>query len=78
MLGEISGMDAFSFQPAGGADAIFTNASIIRAYHEAKGEGLKRNEIITTIFSHPANAATPATAGYKLVTSIRMKMVTRI
>ena len=68
MLSEISGMDAFSFQPAGGADAIFTNASIIRAYHEANGEGSKRNEIITTIFSHPANAATPATAGYKLVT----------
>jgi glycine dehydrogenase subunit 2 len=68
ILGEISGMDAFSFQPGGGAPAVFTNASIIRAYHEANGEGDVRDEIITTIFSHPANAATPATAGYKLVT----------
>lgn len=68
VLGEISGMDAFSFQPGGGAPAIFTNASIIRAYHEMNGEGEKRNEIITTIFSHPVDAATPATAGFKLIT----------
>ncbi|MBW2122599.1 MAG: glycine dehydrogenase subunit 2, partial [Deltaproteobacteria bacterium] len=68
ILGEICGMDSFSFQPGGGAPAIFTNASIIRAYHESKGEGDKRDEIVTTRFSHPANAAAPATAGYRLVT----------
>ena len=33
MLCEISGMDAFTFQPAGGSQAIFANACIIRAYH---------------------------------------------
>ncbi len=68
ILQEISGMDAYSFQPGGGAAAIFANASIIRAFHEKKGEGDKRDEIITTIFSHPADAATPAAAGYKIVT----------
>ena len=68
ILCEISGMDLFSFQPAGGAAAIFSNASMIRSYHEMRGEGEKRNEIITTIFSHPADAATPATAGFKVVT----------
>lgn len=68
ILSDISGMDAFSFQPGGGAAAIFTNASIIRAYHKANGEEDKRNEIITTIFSHPVDAGSPATAGFKLVT----------
>ena len=66
-LKEISGMDHFCLQPGGGAQAIFTNACMIRAYHEAKGES-NRNEIITTIFSHPANAGAPATAGYKVIT----------
>ena len=68
ILSEISGMDYFSFQPGGGADAIFSNASVIRAYHEMRGEGEQRNEIITTVFSHPADAATPATAGFKIIT----------
>jgi glycine dehydrogenase subunit 2 len=64
---EISGFDAFSCQPASGAEGIFTNSSIIRAYHESRGEGEKRNEIISTIFSHPADQATPHVAGYKLI-----------
>ena len=67
MLGDISGLDAFTFQPGGGAVGVFTNASIIRAYHQANGQD-QRDEIITTILSHPVNAATPATAGYKLIT----------
>ena len=56
-----------SFQPGAGAQAIFTNASIIRAYHESRGEADTRDEIITTIFSHPADSATPAVCGYKLI-----------
>ncbi|MBI3979793.1 MAG: aminomethyl-transferring glycine dehydrogenase subunit GcvPB [Chloroflexi bacterium] len=68
MLKEISGMDRFTFQPGGGSQGIYTNASIIRAYHAARGEADKRTEIITTIFSHPANAACPATAGFKVIT----------
>ena len=68
ILIEISGMDCFSFQPGGGAAAIFANASIIRAYHERQGEAEQRNEIITTAFSHPADAATPATAGFRVIT----------
>lgn len=66
-LKEISGLDYFSLQPGGGAHAVFTNASIIRAYHAAGGDD-KRDEIITTMFSHPCDAATPATAGYKVIT----------
>jgi glycine dehydrogenase subunit 2 len=67
VLCEISGMDRFTFQPGGGSQAVYANARMIRAYHEARGEG-HRDEIITTIFSHPCDAAGPATMGYKLVT----------
>ncbi len=72
MLKEISGMDRFSLQPAAGSAAIYANASIIRAYHASRGEGLSeasgRDEIITTIFSHPSNAACAQTAGFKVIT----------
>ena len=67
-LREISGMDEFSFQPGGGSAAAYNNACIMREYHRANGELKQRNEIITTIFSHPCDAACPATAGFKLVT----------
>lgn len=68
VMREISGLDRFTFQPGGGAHGIHTNASIIRAYHEQRGEADQRDEIITTVFSHPADAACPAVAGYKVVT----------
>ena len=66
-LKEISGLDAFSFQPGGGAHAIYTNACIVRAYHAARADA-QRTEIITTMFSHPSDAAAAATVGYKVVT----------
>lgn len=67
-LKEISGMDRVSLQPSGGSQAIFANVETIRAYHEANGEGEQRDEIITTILSHPANPGTAATLGYKVIT----------
>ncbi len=68
MMCAIAGMDEFTFQPASGAQGIYTNACIIRAYHESRGDLAQRNEIITTAFSHPADAATPAVAGFKVIT----------
>ncbi len=68
MLKEISGMDRFSLQPSAGSAAIYTNVSIIRAYHQARGEAKQRDQVITTIFSHPSNAACARTAGYKVIT----------
>ncbi|MCR8644703.1 aminomethyl-transferring glycine dehydrogenase subunit GcvPB [Paenibacillus sp. N1-5-1-14] len=65
---EISGMDQFSFQPSSGTQALLAMASIVRAYHESRGEGEQRNEIITTIFSHPSQAATAVVKGYKIIT----------
>lgn len=66
-LQEISGMDKFSLQPSGGTQAIYGNVAVIRAYHKANGEDY-RDEIITTILSHPGNAAAASTAGYKVIT----------
>ena len=68
ILKEISGLDFISLQPATGSEAIYTNVSIIRAYHESRGEINQRDEIITTIFSHPSNAACAKTAGFKVIT----------
>ena len=68
LLKEISGLDRFTLQPGSGSSAIFANVSMIRAYHAARGEGHRRDEIITTIFSHPSNAACAKTAGYKVIT----------
>jgi glycine dehydrogenase subunit 2 len=68
ILKEISGMDQFSLQPGAGSAAIYANVSMIRAYHEERGEADQRDEIITTIFSHPSDAACPETAGYKIIT----------
>ncbi len=68
MLKAISGMDRFTLQPGAGSAAIYTNAAIIRAYHEARGQLAQRDEIITTIFSHPSDAACPKTAGFKVIT----------
>jgi glycine dehydrogenase subunit 2 len=68
ILREISGMERFTFQPGAGSQAIYTNASIIRAHHAARGEAGQRDEILTTIFSHPSDAACPKVAGFKIIT----------
>ncbi|WP_441247899.1 aminomethyl-transferring glycine dehydrogenase subunit GcvPB [Kitasatospora sp. McL0602] len=68
LLKEISGMDRVSLQPGAGSAAIWTNVAMIRAYFAARGELEQRDEIITTVFSHPSNAACAATAGFKVVT----------
>jgi glycine dehydrogenase subunit 2 len=68
MMIEISGMDEVSFQAGSGAQGIYTNACIIRAYHASRDEGDRRTEIITTAFSHPVDAAAPVVAGYRVIT----------
>jgi glycine dehydrogenase subunit 2 len=68
ILKEISGMHRFTFQPGAGSAAIYAAASIIRAYQSSRKEEHQRDEMITTIFSHPSDAACPKTAGYKIIT----------
>lgn len=68
ILKEISGMSRFTLQPGAGSAAIYAAASMMRAYHESRGEAEARDEVITTIFSHPSDAACAKTAGYKIIT----------
>ena len=58
-LKEISGMDQVSLQPRAGSQSIYANMAMIRAYHAKHGEAEQRDEVITTIFSHPSDAAAP-------------------
>ena len=67
-LREISGLSRFSFQPGGGSAAILAMASIIYGYHQVRNESDTRDEIITTIFSHPSDAAAAAVKGFKIIT----------
>lgn len=67
-LAEVSGMDAVSLQAGSGSAAIYGNVKIVQAFHDSRGDGDTRDEVITTIFSHPSNAATAKTAGYKVIT----------
>ncbi len=68
VLREVSGMDAVSLQARGGSQAIFANMSMVRAWHESRGEASQRDEVITTIFSHPSDAACAKLVGYKVIT----------
>lgn len=67
IMKEIGGMDRFSFLPGAGGHAIYTNAQIIKAFHTDNGNGHK-NEIVTTLHSHPVDAAATAVLGYKVIT----------
>lgn len=67
LLKAISGMDRFTLQPGAGSVAIYANVAMIRAYHASRGDD-GRDEVITTIFSHPSNAACAKTAGYRVIT----------
>jgi glycine dehydrogenase subunit 2 len=68
LIAEVTGMDAVSLQPGAGSAAIYANVKIVQAYHRSRGDGDQRDEVITTIFSHPSNAAAARTAGYKVIT----------
>ncbi len=65
---EVSGMDAVSLQPRSGSQAIYANIAMMRAWFESRGEAEQRDEIITTIFSHPSDAACAKVLGYKVIT----------
>jgi glycine dehydrogenase subunit 2 len=67
MLCEISGMDRVTLQPGAGSAAIYANVCMIRASQAARGQS-HRDQAITTIFSHPSNAAAARVAGYEVIT----------
>ncbi len=65
-LNEITGMDAFTFQPAAGAHGEFTGLLLIKAYHLANGD-TQRTKIIVPDSAHGTNPASAVMAGMSVI-----------
>ena len=63
LLGEITGMDAMTFQPAAGAHGEFTGLLLIKAYHARRNDAA-RTKIIVPDSAHGTNPASAVMAGY--------------
>src|SRR6478672_4940831 len=66
-LKEITGMDEVTLQPAAGAHGEWTGLMLIRAFHEANGEG-HRNKVIVPDSAHGTNPASATVAGFETIT----------
>ena len=62
----ITGMDAFTLQPAAGAHGELTGLLLIRAYHTARGN--PRRKVIVPDSAHGTNPSSAHLAGYHVVT----------
>ncbi|MSR76683.1 MAG: glycine dehydrogenase subunit 2 [Candidatus Omnitrophica bacterium] len=65
-LKTITGMDAFTLQPAAGAHGELTGIMLVRAYHNATGQG-HRSKVLVPDSSHGTNPASAALFGYRVV-----------
>ncbi len=65
ILAEVTGMSAVGLAPAAGAQGEFAGVAMIRAYHQARGEG-GRNEILVPDAAHGTNPASAAMCGFKV------------
>ncbi len=65
ILTEATGMKRVSLAPMAGAQGEFTGVSMIKAYHEARGD-TERTEIIVPDAAHGTNPATAVMCGYKV------------
>ena len=67
-LGEITGMDAITLQPAAGAQGEWTGVMMMREYHRCFTEDCElRTEMLIPDAAHGTNPASAAMAGYKVV-----------
>ena len=64
-LAEITGMKAISLQPAAGSHGEFVGISIMKKYHEAKGE--HRKFILVPDSAHGTNPSSVAACGFKSI-----------
>jgi len=64
-LAAITGMDAFTLQPAAGAHGEFAAMLMVKAYHESRGE--TRNEVVIPDSAHGTNPASAAMLGFKVI-----------
>lgn len=65
LLCEICGMDAFTLNPAAGAQGELTGILIIKKYFELKG--IKKDKIIVPDSAHGTNPATSVMAGFSII-----------
>jgi len=65
-LKALSGMDEVALQPQGGAHAIFANVLIMRAFHASRDDH-QRDEMISTLATHPTNPAAASAAGFRII-----------
>lgn len=63
ILKAVTGMAGVSLAPMAGAQGEFAGVAMIRAYHEARGDG-ERTEIIVPDAAHGTNPATASMCGY--------------
>ena len=64
-LQEITGMDAFTLQPAAGAHGELTGLLIMKKYFEEKG--IKKDKIIVPESAHGTNPASAKMAGFSII-----------
>ncbi len=67
ILGEISGFDAVTLQPAAGALGELTGCLIIKAWHNDRGDS-QRTKMLIPDSAHGTNPATAKMAGFDVVT----------
>ncbi len=65
ILAEVTGMRQVSLAPAAGAQGEFAGVSMIRAYHDARGDH-ERAEILVPDAAHGTNPASAVMCGYKV------------
>ncbi len=66
-LCKLTGMDAFTLQPAAGAHGELTGMLCVKAYHESRGD-TKRVKMLVPDSAHGTNPASAAMAGFTVVT----------
>lgn len=64
-LGEITGMDAVTLQPAAGAHGEFTGMMIVKKYFEQRGK--VRRKVIVPDSAHGTNPATAKMCGFEII-----------
>lgn len=65
LLGEITGMDEFTLQPAAGAHGELVGLLIMKKYFESKG--IKKQKIIVPDSAHGTNPASAKMAGFSII-----------
>lgn len=66
MLCDLTGFDAFSFQPNAGSQGEYAGLLVIRKYHQVRGEA-QRNICLIPSSAHGTNPASAVMAGLKVV-----------